>query len=275
MPDVISYSSVISACDKGEQWLMALSVLSSMEDAAVRPNAISFNSAISACAKVGQWLQALELLKRMEFTDVISYSGSISACERGRQWEMALVLLRSAHCEPDVICYSSAISACEKNGQWQQALQILQQMKRMRRVPNVISYSSAISACEKGGQWLQALQLFHVMSAAKLEVDRICFNSLIAACESQWSLALELFTMLGQPNLISYNGAMGACQSCGEWFQTLQLFQELRKSDLSPDVISFEIVLRACEDGRQEIFLLRCLDDARRSWQVTGRSLRS
>ena len=27
-----------------EQWLMALSVLSSMEDAAVRPNAISFNS---------------------------------------------------------------------------------------------------------------------------------------------------------------------------------------------------------------------------------------
>ena len=64
-----------------DQWLMALSILTTMENALLSPNVISYNSAISACAKGGHWLQALAVLQRMEFTDVISYSGSISACD--------------------------------------------------------------------------------------------------------------------------------------------------------------------------------------------------
>ncbi|CAK0841049.1 unnamed protein product [Prorocentrum cordatum] len=72
-PNVFSYSAVVGACGKGEQWQLALALLSEM-------------------------LQA-----RLE-TDVISYSAGISACEKGEQWHRALALLsemREAKLEPN------------------------------------------------------------------------------------------------------------------------------------------------------------------------------
>ena len=88
-PNVISYSSAISARSKGQQWEQALS-------SRLEPNVISYSSAISACSKGQQWEQALSLLSEMRSSwlqpDVISYNSAISACDKGRQWEQALSL---------------------------------------------------------------------------------------------------------------------------------------------------------------------------------------
>lgn len=118
-------------------------------------------------------------------------------------------------------------------------------MARRKSAPNLISFSSTISACEKGSQWLQALEIFKQMRARQLEVgenafedmpgrgffienlafssvfkrfqvdlwlqvDRICLNSLIASCVSHWAHALQLFQLLDEPNLISFNGPVAS-----------------------------------------------------------------
>ena len=64
-PDVISYSAVISACEKGEQWQRALSLLSEMRGVKLAPNVISYSAGISACEKGEQWQRALALLSEM------------------------------------------------------------------------------------------------------------------------------------------------------------------------------------------------------------------
>ena len=61
-PDVISYNSAISACEKGQQWEQALRLLLEMRSSRLEPNVMSYNSAISACSKGQQWEQALNLL---------------------------------------------------------------------------------------------------------------------------------------------------------------------------------------------------------------------
>jgi pentatricopeptide repeat protein len=85
-----------------------------MPDMRVTPNQFSYNAAISACEKGGQWQLALSLLNTMAdmrvIQDVISYSAVISACEKGGQWELALSLLRSMSSTgrvQNVISYSS------------------------------------------------------------------------------------------------------------------------------------------------------------------------
>ena len=50
-PDVVCYSSVISACEKGGQADIALSLLAEMKAEGIRSDAISYNSAIAACGK--------------------------------------------------------------------------------------------------------------------------------------------------------------------------------------------------------------------------------
>ncbi|CAK0874044.1 unnamed protein product [Prorocentrum cordatum] len=61
----LSYSVGISACEKGEQWQLALALLSEMWEAKLEPDVISCNAGISACVKGEQWQRALALLSEM------------------------------------------------------------------------------------------------------------------------------------------------------------------------------------------------------------------
>ncbi|CAK0858315.1 unnamed protein product [Prorocentrum cordatum] len=61
----LSYSAGISACENGEQWQLALALLSEMRAAKLEPNDISYSAGISACEKGEQWQWALALLSEM------------------------------------------------------------------------------------------------------------------------------------------------------------------------------------------------------------------
>ena len=83
---------------------------------------------ISACGKGQQWLQALTLFSTMGqwylAPDVVSYKHCVSACE-GRQRLQALTLfseMRQRYLVPYVTAYSAASSACETDQQWLQVL---------------------------------------------------------------------------------------------------------------------------------------------------------
>ena len=71
-------------------------MLRKMECKGVEPNTITYSALISACEKGRKWERALELLKEMEckgiVADTITYSALISACEKGGKWERALEL---------------------------------------------------------------------------------------------------------------------------------------------------------------------------------------
>ena len=45
LPNVISCSAAVSACEKGQQWQQSLGVLAVMQQAAVLPNVISYADA--------------------------------------------------------------------------------------------------------------------------------------------------------------------------------------------------------------------------------------
>ena len=47
----ITYSAAISACEKGGEWALALSLLSSMPRMQVTHNEISYSASISSCEK--------------------------------------------------------------------------------------------------------------------------------------------------------------------------------------------------------------------------------
>ena len=69
MPDVISYSFAISACDKGGELRHASGLLVGVRNNNVLPDVISCNSAISACEKGGQWQRVLGWLVDMRHND--------------------------------------------------------------------------------------------------------------------------------------------------------------------------------------------------------------
>ena len=59
---VITYSSLISACEKAGEWRLALQLLEEMRREGCNPNVISYNSLITACAQ-GVWASGLGCLQ--------------------------------------------------------------------------------------------------------------------------------------------------------------------------------------------------------------------
>ena len=48
---VITYSSLISACEKAGQWRLALDLFQEMHNEGCSPNTVTYNSLITACAQ--------------------------------------------------------------------------------------------------------------------------------------------------------------------------------------------------------------------------------
>eukprot|EP00438_Fugacium_kawagutii_P000277 Skav206174 [mRNA] locus=scaffold3494:124406:139670:+ [translate_table: standard] len=164
-PNLISYNAVISSCERGHPWHVALEILEQLPGAKLQPDVISYSvlelcasAAISACEKGRQWRAAVAVFGTMLADQVIS------ACENGRQWRQALHVfdaIATARLDPSIISFNATMSACEKAQQWQVALNLFQLIPDFCLEPDVISHHAAIGALEKGGQWQQALSLFH------------------------------------------------------------------------------------------------------------------
>jgi len=96
------------------------------------PEVVTSSAAIGACEKEQQCQQASHLLREMRqrqdiVPEVITHDASISACEKGQQPAGLIPLVSDAapYTVPEVITHSAAISACEKGQRCQQALRHL------------------------------------------------------------------------------------------------------------------------------------------------------
>jgi pentatricopeptide repeat protein len=64
-----------------------------------------------------------------------------------------------------------------------------------------------------------------------------------------------------QPNLFTYNVALGACEKGRHWQRSLKLLEEMRKRGVQPNIFSYNPVLAACEKGRQWQKALELLEE--------------
>ena len=51
VPNVITYSAMISACEKGHQLEPAMEIFAAMQQQGVVPNVVTYSALISACEK--------------------------------------------------------------------------------------------------------------------------------------------------------------------------------------------------------------------------------
>merc|ERR1712060_956869 len=108
------------------------------------PDVITYSAAISACEKGQRPQQALQLLRELQLRgllpDVITYNATISACEKGQKPQVLLLLhelqLRGLFARRDHLRTVRPFSACEKSQKPQQALQLLQELQLRSLLPD-------------------------------------------------------------------------------------------------------------------------------------------
>jgi len=101
IPNVVTYNTTITACEKGNQWELALKLFETAPIQGVVPDLITYNATISACGRCQQWETALrlfELLLRRGFEPShVTYDAIINACERSNKNDIVRNLCQDRH----------------------------------------------------------------------------------------------------------------------------------------------------------------------------------
>ena len=94
-----------------------------------------------------------------------------------------------------------------------------------------------------------------MMADIKVQPNLITFNAAISACEKgrEWKKALSVIDgMLNvsvEPDIVSFNAALSACYKTTQWQHSLGLFNALPKADIIPDVLSFTVAISTFEQS--------------------------
>ena len=72
--NVITYSSLISACEKAGRWELALDLFGEMHREGCKPNVVTYNSLIAACAQGMLYLQCMHSRCTFQMYDMIIQS---------------------------------------------------------------------------------------------------------------------------------------------------------------------------------------------------------
>jgi len=240
-PDTRAYSSCLSVLASHGKAKESLALLEKMQKARVAPNEYSFSAVMKACTKVENWEAVLETYQRMITSDqctpdLIIYQSVLKACAELGKAKVALDIVHRFKDLPNnenatVDYYNAALKSCEEHGNIDIALDIMDLMKKNGIEHDIITYNRAIAACQEHGSWKAAVKLLQDLKAQSLKPNVFTYTAVIRTCiqGNSSSSILQYLTKanegLGMKDPSIYIAAIQAYHSFGmydsaaEWFE--------------------------------------------------------
>ena len=99
-------------------------------------------------------------------------------------------------------------------------------------------------------------ELLSEMRADGIQPDVVTYNAAISACEKcrNWDRVPGLLSGMRvdgiKPDVITYSAAISACEKCRMWDRVPELMSEMRAAGIKPDVVTYGAAISACEKCR-------------------------
>ncbi|KAK7316776.1 hypothetical protein RJT34_00488 [Clitoria ternatea] len=280
--DMISWSALVSCYEQNEMYEEALALFVEMNANGVMVDEVVVVSAISACSrllniqtgisvhalavKIGiegyvslqnalihlyssceRILDAQKLFNDSVLLDDISWNSMISGYLRCGSIEKAKTLFYSMP-ERDVVSWSAMISGYAQHERFSEALALFQEMQLHGIRPDEFVLVSVISSCTHLaaldlGKWIHAY-----ISKNKLRVNVILGTTLIdmymkCGCVEN---AFEVFYAMEEKGVSTWNALILGLAMNGLVKESLNMFEDMKKTGTVPNEITFVGVLGAC-----------------------------
>jgi len=216
-PDVVTYGTVMAACERSGQWTRVLEIADKLDKLCEQDNAakglgqcvemdsMAITSALHACQQLGMADKALEYLERMKQLkrqhhtnshdnrkkkDKGHHDSSLNLSPNGR---------RPSLIGPDSVAYRLAISACSRartnydvegnipsRAYWEDGIRLLDEMEEVTaKPPDVVAYTAAIGGCVDVGEYLTAFELLERMEKRhNVTPNVVTYTAVLGACAS-------------------------------------------------------------------------------------------
>ncbi|CAM9647643.1 unnamed protein product [Ectocarpus sp. 4 AP-2014] len=241
-PDVVSYSSAITACARARRVDEALGLLSELRvneahaaAATVRggmrngsgrraglpvPNVVAYSAGLFACLKAGDVARGAELLDEMIAAGLrpnkIHCDTMVAAWSAEGKPERAVALMRrlqSHGFEPSLYTYETIVWGFAKGANWAAAVRFLAYVLGLGLQPSVRSWDAAIAACSQAGHWERALALLADMRKQGIRPSKVTYTAAVVGINrrryTDWAPELANIARLLQNGPGSHGGGGG------------------------------------------------------------------
>eukprot|EP00913_Durusdinium_trenchii_P014415 g13521.t1 len=255
--DLISYGILINACEKGNDWQQAMGLLERMSKHGIFPDELSYNCAIRALRSCSGWPCASSSLYHMKTRSVqpsqASYNALISTC--GWQEAMTLGWMKTVD---EAITHNIPLAAQGFNSAmgpstpWQRSIGLVKELPRKQVQVDRITYNSISQALPDVdiSRWPTALELLSISMQRTLRPGGAAFCVTVTACSKDfaaWQFTLALLGTAETSALLDLR-IFTTALSAVHWTIALCLFREM-KQKITPDVVCYNSLIGACEQG--------------------------
>ncbi|XP_020213448.1 pentatricopeptide repeat-containing protein At5g02830, chloroplastic isoform X1 [Cajanus cajan] len=264
-PNIYVFNSLMNANARDLSY--TLNLYQNMQNLGLKPDMTSYNILLKACCVAGRVDLAQDIyrdLKHLESEgqiklDVFTYSTIIKVFADVKLWQMALKIkedMLSAGVSLNTVAWSSLINACAHAGLVEQAIQLFEEMLLAGCEPNTQCFNIILNACVEACQYDRAFRFFHSWKGKKMlgsfgggynsnigqgrmhnvtTMPNGISNSHILSCAERFP-----FT----PTTTTYNILLKACGT--DYYHAKALIQEMKAVGLSPNQISWSILIDIC-----------------------------
>ncbi|CAL5031825.1 unnamed protein product [Urochloa decumbens] len=224
MPNVVTYTSVISGYCKAGRMEDAMAVYNDMLESGTVPNTITYNVLINGYGKAGDIESAVgmyqQLMLRRCPPDVVTFSSLIDGYCRGGQLDGAIMIWKEMaqyHIHPNVYTFSIMIHSLCKQNRSDEALGLLRELNMREDIsPRTFIYNPVIDVLCKGGKVDEANLILSDMLEKGCHPDKYTYTILIIGhcMKGRISEAITLFHKMVETGCYPDNITVNSFISC-------------------------------------------------------------
>jgi pentatricopeptide repeat domain-containing protein 1 len=157
----------------------------------------------------------------------------------------------SVSVKPSSITCGILIKAYGMKGMISKALEVYENMRKENIEISNVTYGCLINACIKNDDLQKAFELYEDLNSRKVEMNTILYTTLIKAYSKRSNIkkVIEIFNKMkndrnNMPNNVTYNSVIDCCIKCNDLEMAESKFQEMKSSDVKPDIITFSTLIK-------------------------------
>ncbi|KAH9626231.1 hypothetical protein KSS87_000110, partial [Heliosperma pusillum] len=254
---------IIAYSQNGSPW-RALLLFPQMLHFGVKPNKFTFSSLLKASRAVsdvkhGMHMHALCI--KYGYDSCVYVGTALVDIYVGYDLMNEAEFIFDGLLSKNEVSWNTLIAGHARNEQGDEALSLFQRMKRETFKPDAFTYSSVLSACASSGALEQGKWIHGHVIKSGMKLVGFVGNTLLhmyAKCGSMM-YAEKVFSRLTSHSLVSWNSMLTGYAQYGLGHKSLELFDDMLKTGIQPNEITFLGLLTACshaglvEEGRDHL----------------------
>ncbi|XP_052173040.1 pentatricopeptide repeat-containing protein At1g74630 [Diospyros lotus] len=234
-------------------------------DEMFEPNVVAWNAMLTAFLRCGDVKDAERMFRLMPCKNLTSWNVMLAGCMKSGELELARKLFVDMPVKDDV-SWSSMIVGFAHNGCFDEAFGFFRELQRVGIRPNEVSLTGVLSACAQAGAFEFGKILHAYIQKSGLLWIVTVNNALLDTYSKCGNVAMARLVFDGMPgkkSIVTWTSMMAGLAMQGYGKEAIQLFDEMERSGIRPDGITFILLLYACshagltEEGCRYFFKMK------------------